>query len=193
MREYTEAVTRFIFVQDVPSISDIIFIPGSGHEGHVLHAAALYHQGLAPLLLPSGLHGKYDASFTCDPSFPSEWAWMRSLLMDRGVPDGHILCEDRSTYTWENAQFSRAVVDRANLRVRRAILCCRAHHARRALFYYQTAFPDTKFYVCPSADPGISADDWFLTQSGRHTVLGEVRRLGDQILDIYDSAFQGQL
>jgi len=47
--------------------------------------------------------------------------------------------------------------------------------------YYQTAFPETEWLVCPADMPGLNADDWFRTPEGRDRILGEVRRLGSQI------------
>lgn len=192
LREYTDAVSRFIFVEDAPEPADILFVPGSGHPAHVRRAARLFREGLAPLVLPSGFHAKGDDAFLAHPEYPSEWAWMRDILLQDGVPDGCILREDRSTFTWENAAFSRDVLRRLALPVRRAILCCRAHHARRALFYYQAAFPETRFFTVPEPDPGISRDTWFLTGEGRSAVLGEVRRMGSQITDIFDALAQGR-
>ncbi len=188
---YRQAVTDFIFVEDKPEESDIIFIPGSGHPDHVLAAAELYNQGFAPLLLPSGLHAKGAEAFTAVPGFASEWEWMQHLLIQKGIPEDVILREDRSTFTWENATLSRSVTDALHLRIRQALLCCRAHHARRALFYYQAAFPEARILVIPAADPGISRETWYQTEKGRHTVLGEVRRMGSQILEIYDCLEEG--
>ena len=107
-------------------------------------------------------------------------------LLDAGVPDAAILREDRATYTWENAQLSRGVTDDMGLTVQRAILCCRSYHARRALLYYQAAFPEAEIRVCPASVPGFNREDWYLTAEGRAMILGEVRRLGDQVNEVFD-------
>ena len=105
----------------------------------------------------------------------------RQVLLEDGVPDSAILREDQATFTWDNARKSRQVTDAAGLDIRRAILCCKGCHARRALLYYQAAFPGTRFLVCPARCPGLNPEDWFLTPLGRETVLGEVQRLGGQM------------
>ena len=51
--------------------------------------------------------------------------------------------------------------------------------------YYQAAFPGTRFLVCPARCPGLNPEDWFLTPLGRETVLGEVQRLGGQIVEVF--------
>lgn len=47
-------ITNFIFVADKPRKADIIFLPGGSYPEPPEYAATLYHQGFAPLLLPSG-------------------------------------------------------------------------------------------------------------------------------------------
>lgn len=183
---FIRAVTEFIFTEDMPQQADVIFVPGCGHPEHVLRAAALYRAGYAPYILPAGLHGIAKDRFDAVPGFDSEWAWMRQLLMDAGVPENAILREDRSLFTWENAQFSRRTTDALGLHVEKALLCCRAFHARRALLYYQAAFPETEILVCPAQTAGLGRSDWYCTAKGRARVLGEVRRLGDQVNEVFE-------
>ena len=54
MLEWIEDITRFIFLEDAPQRADILFIPGNSHAEPSEWAAKLYHDGYAPLLLPSG-------------------------------------------------------------------------------------------------------------------------------------------
>lgn len=192
-RAYIRAVTDFVFAADAPQHSDVIFVPGSGWREHVDLAARLYRAGYAPYVLPSGWHSTAQERFEAAPAFDSEWAWMRHLLLEGGVPDSAILREDRATYTWENAQYSREAIDRAGLRVTRALLCCRAPHARRALMYYQAAFPETEILVCPASVPGLDRNTWWQTAEGRRHVLGEIRRLGDQVNDVFEMAVKRDL
>ena len=179
LTSFWRAVTELVFIRDEPVPADVIFVPGSERRLHVDRAAELWKQGYAPWVLPSGCHAIGQTLGI--PDMPSEWAWMRRILLEQGVPDRVILREDRATYTWENAKFSRAVCDEHGLTVRRGLLCCKSYHARRALIYYQTAFPETVFSVCPADEPGFGPEDWFRTPEGRERILGEVRRLGDQI------------
>ncbi|MGN1019353.1 MAG: YdcF family protein [Aristaeellaceae bacterium] len=196
---FVRAVSDFVFVEDAPMPSDVILIPGNSSPVHALRAAELYHQGMAAYLLPSGRFSKVTGHFAgVDPAwreryagdYGTEWAYLRAVLAEAGVPDDAILREDQATYTWENAQLSRRATDAARLTVRRAILCCRSYHARRALLYYQAAFPETEILVCPASVPGFNRDDWFLTEEGRAMILGEVRRLGDQVNEVFAMMLQ---
>lgn len=193
-RAFIQAVNDFLFLEDAPEQADILFVPGSRWPGNALRAAELYRQGYAPLVLPSGRFAKaanrflgpeepYRAAYP--GPFETEWAYLRQVLLEGGVPDSAILREDQATFTWDNARRSRQVTDAAGLDIRRAILCCKGCHARRALLYYQAAFPGTRFLVCPARCPGLSPEDWFLTPLGRETVLGEVQRLGGQIGEVF--------
>ena len=191
---FVRAVSDFVFVEDAPAASDVILIPGNSSPVHALRAAELYHQGMARYLLPSGRYTKVVGLFAgVDPAwrekypgdYETEWAYLRAVLVDAGVPDAAILREDQATYTWENAQLSRKVTDAMGLTVRRAILCCRSYHARRALLYYQAAFPETEIRVCAASVPGFNREDWYLTAEGRAMILGEVRRLGDQVNEVF--------
>lgn len=184
-KAFQDAVTEFIFLKDQPAQSDIIMIPGSNHPDHVILAAKLYAKGYASLILPSGKYALSKNSCSI-PGFDTEWSWMKSILTSHHVPENAILKEDQAQYTWENALRSREVTKRAGIVVRRAILCCRPFHARRVLFYYQAAFPDTEFLVCPCREPGLDRDDWHLTEDGRGRILGEVRRMGDQINEVWE-------
>ncbi|MGN0972212.1 MAG: YdcF family protein [Aristaeellaceae bacterium] len=191
---FVRAVSDFVFVEDAPAPSDVILIPGNSSPVHALRAAELYHQGMAKYLLPSGRYTKVVGHFAGVDSawrerysgdYETEWAYLRAVLEDAGVPEEAILRENQATYTWENAQLSRRVTDNMGLTVRRAILCCRSYHARRALMYYQAAFPEAEIRVCPASVPGFNREDWYLTAEGRAMILGEVRRLGDQVNEVF--------
>lgn len=200
-RRFVDAVTDFVFAEDEPQKSDVIFIPGASHPEHALRAAELYHQGLADYLLPSGRYSVALGHFKGVPEayrsrypndYSTEWAFLRDVLLRSGVPDDAILREDQATFTWENAQLSRKVTDGMGLQVRRAMLCCRGFHARRALLYYQAAFPETDIRVCPVNSPGESRGDWFTNEKGRRRVMGEVTRLGSQVNEVFEMMLSGR-
>ena len=191
---FIRAVTDFIFVEDQPEKADVIFIPGSRKVEHAIRAAELYRAGYAPYVLPSGRFTIARGYFLELPeplrseypgAFETEWHFLKTVLMKHGVPESAILREDQATYTWENAQLSRKVLEQQGIPVKTAILACHAFHARRALLYYQAAMPETRFIVCPAPTPGYTREDWFLTEKGRARVLGEVQRLGSQTNEVF--------
>ncbi len=193
---FIQAVTDFLFLHDKPEAADVILIPGSRHTGHTRRAAELFGQGFAPLVLPSGRFPLSSGAFAgvlpedqadYPQSYLTEWAFMRDVLMHHGVPEKAILREDQATFTWDNARKSAQVLLNHGVSVKKAILCCRPFHARRALLYYQTAFPETQFLVCPGQETGVDRDDWYQTAQGRARILGELQRLGGQINEQFEA------
>ena len=186
-QKFLKQYTDFVFVEHSPAPSDIIFIPGNGYPQMAEYAAGLWRKGLAPLLLPSGkystLTGRFSGVQSRQSLYPgpyeTEWAFLRDVLIKNGVPESSILREDSATYTYENAIQSRKLTDSLGLKVRRAILCCHAWHARRCLLYYQLLFPEAEILVCPS-DTGVNRENWYKTGDGIDLVLGEVERCGSQ-------------
>lgn len=186
--DFIKDVTDFIFLSDAPEPVDVIFIPGGSWPALPEYAARLWRGGFAPLVLPTGrysvkrgrFHGVRDKADVYDGDYPTECDFMTDALRKNGVPAGAILREDRSEYTRQNAFFSRQITDGLGLTVRRAIIVCQGFHARRCLTYWQMAFPETTFFVCPVDPSGITRDNWFLTERGVNRVLGELARCGSQ-------------
>ena len=186
--DFIKDISEFIFVSDPPENADIIFIPGGSYPELPEHAARLWREGFAPLVLPTGKysvkHGRFYGVQTKTDlyrgAYRTEFGFMRDVLLKNGVPDSAILREDRAEYTQQNAVFSRAVTDAAGLAVHRAIIVCKAFHARRCLIYWQLAYPDTAFRVCPVSPDGVTRENWFRTEKGLDRVLGELARCGDQ-------------
>lgn len=185
---FMEEIEKFIFAENEPEKADIIFVPGNGYPQMAERAAKLYSNGYAPFVLPSGrfsivMEGfsgvKGDRERYCG-EYRTEWEFLQDVLMKNGVPREAILKEDRATYTYENALYSRQVTDAAGIHVKKAILCCKSYHARRSLMYYQHVFPETRFLVVPSVADGISKENWRETEEGADAVLGEVSRIVKQ-------------
>lgn len=199
MLNWMEDIARFIFLEDEPCPSDVIFIPGNGHAEPAELAARLYGRGFAPCILPSGRYAIGQGEFVGQVSgarqyggrFDTEWAFMRCVLTENGVPGGAILREDKATYTYQNAIYSRRRADSEGLVVRRAILCCMPVHARRAKMYYETLFPDAELLVCPAENTPVTRESWMRTPEGIDAVLGELERCGGQFRDIAKDVLPG--
>jgi len=192
--EPLQVIWDYLGLHQQPEKADVILIPGSRKIEHAIRAAELFRAGYAPFVLPSGRYAttyghfrgvpeRYRADYPED--YDTEWAFLKAVLMKHGVPESAILREDQATYTWENAQFSRDVLQSCGILYERAILCCHAFHARRALLYYSAAMTQTRFIVCPADTPGYTRSDWYLSEKGRARVMGEVQRLGSQVYDVF--------
>lgn len=183
-------ITNFIFVEDKPQKVDAIFLPGGSHPEQPEYAAKLYRNGYAKRLIPSGgvsvkrdkwpgVRSKVDIY---NGDYQSDCEFFTDVFIKNGVPADVIIGENKSGHTRDNAFLSRRVVDENELEIKTAIIVCKAFHARRCLMLYQTAFPDTKLYVCPVVCMGITKDNWYKSEQGIDRVLGELARCGNQFV-----------
>lgn len=185
---FIEQISEFIFAEDEPEKTDIIFIPGNGYSQMAEKAAALYGENYASFVLPSGKYsitvGKFGGVLSgqerYNGNYRTEWDFLKDVLIKNHVPDEVILKEDQATFTWENARFSREVTDKAEIEIKKALLCCKNYHARRSLMYYQRAYPEVEFRVCPCCVDGVTKENWMNSEEGIQSVLGEVQRIVTQ-------------
>lgn len=182
---FQESITEFIFVDQKPEPADMIFVPGNGYPQMAERAAKLWKEKMAPWILPSGKYsvtlghfaGVMEKKDRYDGEYETEWEFLSHVLMENGVPQDCILREDHATFTYENAIYSRQVTDRAGLEIKKAIICCKSHHARRCLMYFQLLYPHTEFFVCPSDTENITRENWYETERGITEVMGEADRI----------------
>ena len=131
--KFLRQITDFIFVENPPKRADLILIPGSGYPQIAEEAARLYKNGYAPLILPSGrysiLKGKFAGVWEKEAlyggDYETEWEFLKTVLIKNQVPPEKILREDQATYTYENAIYSRTVIDQLGMKIEKAILCCK--------------------------------------------------------------------
>lgn len=184
-------ISNFIFVDNNPEKSDIIFIPGGSWPEPSERAAHLWHEQYAPLILPSGKYSHRNGHFPGTQTkkelyggtFETEWDFMKYVLLKSGVEDKAILKENRAFErgTYDNALMSKEVTDSIGLSVNKAIICCKAFHARRCLMIYSWIYPKTKFLICPSDTENIAKDNWFNTPFGIEKVMAEVQMCGQNL------------
>ena len=190
--KFLKSSEEFIFAENKPEKSDIIFVPGNGYPQMAEKAAELFKKGMADWILPSGkysvVNGKFsgvlEKSNVYNKEYGTEWEFLRDVLIKNGVPDQKILKEDQATFTYENAIYSRQVTDHAELEIERAILCCKSYHARRCLMYYQFVFPEIEFIVSPVITRRVSKENWYQSEYGICLVLKEVEHCGSQFADM---------
>lgn len=188
--KFLRDITEFIFLEDQPEHADLMIVPGNTWPQPARKAAALYQAGYAPLVMVSGKYSKGQEAFagpSCDRDryqghYETEADFLTDVLRQEGVPEEKILQEKEAEFTLENARFIRKQLEKSHIPVRRAIICCQAFHARRCRMYFEYVFQDMEieFLMCPAVTQGIDKDHWMESQKGRDTVLGELRRCGEQ-------------
>lgn len=177
-------ISNFIFIRDEPKKCDVIFIPGSSKYEVSEKASDLYNRGFSKFILPSG---KFSCKLESFPNekvrkykgeYSSDWEFCKEVLIRNNVPKETILCENNSTNTYENAFYSKNVLDDLGIEVKSAIICCQAFHSRRVLLTYSWVFPNTKFYIVPIETQGINKENWYKSEYGIKRVLGEMKKCG---------------
>ncbi|MGG1556073.1 YdcF family protein [Paenibacillus ferrarius] len=166
-----DCITDFMFIETNIDPADVIMVPGGSHPQLMEKAVELFHQGLAPYILPSG---------GSTPNVKSTvWEFLRDIGIALGVPENAILREDKATNTFENSRFSKQILQQMGIRPSKAILVCKSYHARRALLTYQVDFNETTFMVAPVTDKtGTNKDNWFLDEKRINFVMKELTKVG---------------
>lgn len=199
-QRFLDMYTDYIFVEHPPERADILFIPGSPVAALGERAAALWREGYAPVVIPSGKYSILTGHFTGVQDKPEQYPgpyiteaeFLVDVLIKNGVAPEAVWPEPEATYTYENAICSRRLTDARGLAVGKAILCCKPYHARRALLYYQLLYPDCEFLVCP-CESSITAGNWYMTREGMELVLGEAERCGSQFHEIMEGILTGRI
>ena len=104
---FREEITKYIFAEDMLQKADIILIPGNAYPQNAERAAALYRQGYAPYILPSGKYstlvghfaGVLDRADRYNKEYKTEWEFLKDVLVQNGVDESAILKEDQATFT----------------------------------------------------------------------------------------------
>lgn len=190
-----EDISNFIFVEDPICQADVIIVPGGSYPEPPEHAAKLWRQGYAQYILATGgvsvktgkFNGVKSKSDIYNLDYQTEAAFYKDVLLKNRVLSHHILCEDRSGSTAENALFSKTLLDNEGFSVKKAIICCKNFHARRCLMFFQFAFPETEFIISSAPyheqDIAINKKNWYKSEAGQKRVMGEMMRLSNQFTD----------
>lgn len=188
--KFLRDITEFIFLEDLPEKADLIIVPGNTWPQPARRAAALYHEGMAPYIVVSGRYSKGQQMFAgaaCEGdrykgAYMTEADFLTDVLIREGVPETAVLQERKAEFTLENARYIRRLLEEKKMTVKKALICCQAFHARRCRMYFEYVFQDTdvEFLMCPAVTQGISRCSWMESQKGLDTVLGELRRCGEQ-------------
>lgn len=118
---------------DDPRPADAMIVLGAGinMEGRpkstlqyrLDRAAALYHEGYAPVIITTGAQGD-------DEPMPEAYA-MRDYLVEKGVPEDAILCDPASYNTRENLENAKVLMDGNGLQT--ALVVTSDYHLWRTL------------------------------------------------------------
>jgi uncharacterized SAM-binding protein YcdF (DUF218 family) len=147
---------------------------GSHDLGVAEVTAALFHQGLFPLVVFTGANAP-----TTRDRFPGgEAVHYRTRAIELGVPPKAILLEPRATNTTENFQFSRQILADHGINPPSALVVSRPYQQRRAYATCRRAWPSLEVF-CASDRRNLTSyietigDPSFVI----HMIVGDTQRV----------------
>lgn len=193
-KKFYDNISKFIFVEDELRPADVIFVPGNRYPDMAERAAQLWKEGYGRWIIPSGRYsivldrfqGPIKMADIYNGDYQTEWEFLADVLVKNGVPKEVILKEDQAEYTYDNAIRSRYVLNENNIQWKTGIICCNSVHARRCKMYYELVFPKQDFMIAPVNAAGVTKENWFLSENGIESVLGEMDRCGRQFQQILE-------
>ncbi|MBR4656692.1 MAG: YdcF family protein [Oscillospiraceae bacterium] len=134
------------------------------------HAAALFHFGVAPLVLCTGGYGKMTEDSFSEP----EGVLFARRCMELEVPAKSILVEDKATNTGDNFTLSRALLSGKQ----RGIVVCKPYMAKRALATGRKQWPEISWSI---SIPDIPFEQYMPDESALlpeiELMVGDLQRL----------------
>lgn len=188
MNDILQSITDFIFVQDEPVPADVIMAVGGSLPEAAEKAAELWKAGFAPYVLIGGKYsikserfpGPKSKADIYDKPYETEYDFYLDVLLKNGVLASAVIGENRSSFTRQNAEYAKVVLEDHAISAERILLVCKSFHARRCLMFYKSSFPASDIRVIPFDGFGISRENWYKTDGGIERVLGELSRCGSQ-------------
>ena len=132
-----------------PTRADLILAAGSHDLRVPEHAAALFLQGYAPLLVCSGGFGKITDGLFAEP----EGVLFARRCRELGVPDEKILVEQEAHNTGENITFSKKLLTDRKIYIKSGIIVCKPYMSARTLATAQKQWCEVNWRVCAPPIP----------------------------------------
>ncbi|NIO00711.1 MAG: hypothetical protein GTO42_01010 [Candidatus Latescibacteria bacterium] len=167
-----EEITRLLFLREEPTFADLAIVFGSTLEDELVRRTRrgiqLYHDKLVPKLLVTG--GDINAR-----GLP-EAKRMEEIALSLRVPEKDLFVEEQSCTTFENARFSKAVIEKSGLldQLVTVILVSSEWHMRRVLLTMKKIFPERLKFICCPPLGGCTSEAWTQSAPCRQRVLEEL-------------------
>ncbi|NJP94199.1 YdcF family protein [Nonomuraea sp. FMUSA5-5] len=142
-------------------------------------AAELHHRGLAPLIICTGGINRHNGI--------NEARTFHRFLLDHGVPDGAIRCEDRSANTWQNVLYAEPFLREALDAGLVITAVCKWYH-RRAVHILKTLVPAIGAFHVITWEPmlagrAVTRADWPLVPGGSRRVVREWEEVSRRVAE----------
>lgn len=169
--EQIREIVGFVDIEAPPPQNEptahFIFGTNQGQPAEI--TAEQYHKGLAPLIIVSGGINRHTGIIEAHE--------FRKLLVERGVPDSAIRCEDQAANTWQNVELSLPYLREAVESGLKVTAISKWYH-RRTLHCLATLIPEIGPFYAISWEPiyagkVVSRTDWPYIPDGKRRVIRE--------------------
>ncbi|WP_165495465.1 YdcF family protein [Actinomadura roseirufa] len=140
-----------LVLADPLSKADVILALGCHDTRVAVHAARLWREGWAPLLVVSGGNGKITTGWD-----ETEARAFARVAREHGVPERALLLEETASNTGENITATRRLLDAEGIRVRGGILVAKPYMTRRAVATARRQWADVR-WLAAAPDLGYDA------------------------------------
>ena len=144
----------------------IIAISGGDTAARAKEAIRLYQNGWSGTLVFSGA--------AQDETGPSNAEAMRRIALDAGVPDEHIIIEEKSRTTRQNAEETGGLLPHGTTSV---IIVTSGYHQRRASLEFTRALEGVDVVNHPVKQDSQWSRWWWTTPAGWYLAIGEVAKI----------------
>lgn len=142
---------QYLCVNDKSATSDALFVFGGRDVAVARHAAHLYNQGMAPLILISGNRGAYTKEWPL-----SEAEIFANAMKEQHVPEEVLVLEKEATNSQENVRFGMRRLLEVSTPPNHLLLISIPFMMRRCLALFADQYPEIETRACPP--PGTLAD-----------------------------------
>lgn len=175
MMTVVKMVTKYLGESDIPQPSDLIFVFGAPGLYRIEAGVDLWKQRLAPTLFISGGRPAYK------PEAESEAIKYQQYAIDHGVPENTIVLHDNAISITDNVRGGLNKLDELEVKYNNMILVTSWFVQRRCWAHMMKYTPEGTqlFRVNAPSNPtgGLTEDDWFKSERGIKTIIGECFKL----------------
>ncbi|MEV6031577.1 YdcF family protein [Nonomuraea sp. NPDC052116] len=174
-------ITAFVDVEAPPpdDCPTALILFGTNQPQPAEIAADRYHRGLAQLIIATGGVNRHNGIV--------EARTFHRLLIERGVPEAVIRCEDRSANTWQNVEFALPFLQEA-LRVGLVITAVSKWYHLRTVHMLKSLVPEIGAFHAITWEPvyagkPVTRTNWQSAPDGKRRVIREWEEVSRRVAD----------
>jgi uncharacterized SAM-binding protein YcdF (DUF218 family) len=177
--EQVATITDYVDVEAPPVEATAHFIFGTNQTIPADLVIDRHHKGLAPFVITTGGVNRHNGIV--------EGRELRRQLIEGGVSESVIRCEDRSANTWQNVELALPYLREATDSGLAITAVCKWYH-RRAIHCLRTLLPEMEAIYAVTFEPiysgvPITRTNWIAHPDGKRRVIREWEEVRRRVSD----------